>query len=169
MSGFYGPTGPIVPTDHRTVIRRFWTLAPHLVEAIALPVAFVAPLFDKEACIVVGSALALIVYDIPVSKERPVILVESRHLVECQVMRQHGRCICGIVWTAPQIDDLQAGDGFLQSHSACRDLGLIEPSRRPTRKLQPRCSPPNWYTRVLQSRERSYRRLCNTPHRLPLG
>src|ERR1035441_10522024 len=72
VARFYRPTGPIVPAHGRAVISRFRPLASHLVKTVALPVAFVAPLLYKAPRIVVGAALALVVDNVAVSKERRV-------------------------------------------------------------------------------------------------
>src|ERR1017187_1466920 len=120
VARFYGPTGPIVPTDGWAVIGRFRPLASHLVKTVALAVAQVAPLLYKTPGIVMGAALALVVDNVAVSEQRAVKLIERGHLVERQIVDQDRRCVGRIVRAATQIDDLQAGDGLLQSHGARR-------------------------------------------------
>jgi hypothetical protein len=93
---------------------------PILVEAITLLVTLVAPFLHEAARIVVRTALASIVNDVAVSEQRPVVLVEGRHLVEGQVMRQPCRGIGRIVRAAAQIDDFESGDSLLQPHGAGR-------------------------------------------------
>ena len=62
------PTRSIIPADGRTVISGFRTFAAHLIEAIALSVAFVSPLLNKTARIIVSSPLALVMNDVAVSE-----------------------------------------------------------------------------------------------------
>ena len=84
-------------------------------------------------------SLALVVNDIAVSEQRPVVLVEGGKFVERQIVDQDCGGIGWIVRAATQIDDLHAGDGLLQSYGAQSDLGSIEPSLHPKRKRRPRC------------------------------
>src|SRR6516225_3759809 len=108
MSGFYRPTGLIVPAHVGAVEGGLRAFAAHLVEAPAFAVSFVSPLLDVPAGVVVSAALALIVNDPAVSKQGTVILVRSRKLTKSKIVHQHSDRIRRILWAARHINDVDS-------------------------------------------------------------
>src|SRR6266496_48121 len=82
MPRFHRPACPPIPPDCWTVVSRVRTFAAHFVKTPTLAAAFVSPFLDKPTRIVVRSTLALVVNNLAVGKQRAVVLVERRHLVE---------------------------------------------------------------------------------------
>src|SRR5271157_2543208 len=64
-----GPVRAIVPLNARAVIVGRGPFAAHLVEAPALPVTFIPPLFNKLAGVVVRAARTIIVNAVAVGKQ----------------------------------------------------------------------------------------------------
>src|SRR5215831_13524090 len=64
------PIGAFVPLDHRTILRCRRAFAPHLVEAMALAVRFVAPRFHILSGVEMRAPLAIVVDGLAVSEER---------------------------------------------------------------------------------------------------
>ena len=78
MPGLDRPAGRVVVADRGAVVIRLRTLAAHLEKAPALAMAFVAPGLHIAAGIVVGAALALVVDQLPVGKQRAVVCRPAR-------------------------------------------------------------------------------------------
>src|SRR5579864_3940990 len=112
------PTGCVIEAHRRAVERCLRTFAPHLVEAPAAPVSLVAPLLHVATSVKMSTALALIMDDPSIRKERPIVLIDCRQLAEGQVMHQHSRCIHRILWASAQVDDFGLGHSFRNAHCA---------------------------------------------------
>src|SRR5271165_3289877 len=118
MAGLDRPACAIVPPHSRTVIGCFRTLAAHFVETPPFAVSLVAPGLHVAARIVVGAPLALVMNNLPIGKERPVVRIERRHLAKCEVVDKHRGCIGGVVRAAGEVYDFDAGNRLMQPHSS---------------------------------------------------
>ena len=81
---------------------------------------FIAPLLHKTAGVVVGAALALVVNDVSIGEERPVLRIQRRHFSKGEIVHKHGGSVRRIVGTSGKIDYLQARHGFAQAQRAGR-------------------------------------------------
>ena len=99
-------------------------------------VALVSPLLDEEPRVEVRAPLALVVDQIAVREERPVVLIERRHLVEGQVVHEHRDGVRGVVRTATEVDHLCSRNDIL--HSAALGRAVSDessvPRTRPNRE-----------------------------------
>ena len=75
--------------------------------------ALVAPLLHEEAGVEVGAPLALVVDEVAVGEQGPVVGVEGRDVAEGQVVHEHRDRVGGVVRAAAEVDDLRVGhDGL---------------------------------------------------------
>jgi len=68
--------------------------------------AFIAPLLRVTPGVVMGAALALVVDDPPISKQRAVILIDRRQFAKREIVHQHGRRVDRILRAPAQVNDL---------------------------------------------------------------
>jgi hypothetical protein len=80
--------------------------------------ALIVPGLNKAAGIVVRAALALIVNQCAIGKERAVVLVQGGKFAKRQVVNNHGSGVFRIVRAAAQVHDFDSRHRFLNSHSS---------------------------------------------------
>src|SRR5450755_341830 len=119
-AGLHRPAGPVVPAHVRTVVSSDRALAAHLVQAITLAVALIAPRLDEQPRVEVRAPLALVVDQVPVGEQRPVVLIERGHLVERQIMHEHGDRVHRVVRAPAEVHDRGAGHHVLHALPAGR-------------------------------------------------
>src|SRR5581483_4293877 len=120
MSSLHGPTGAVVPAHRGTVEGRLGTFASHFVKTPALAVSFVAPLLHEAPGVVVSAALALVVDDPSIGKQRPVVLIGGWQGAEGEIVHQHRCCVYRVLWAAAEIDHVGRGHGFFDPNGARR-------------------------------------------------
>ena len=166
MPGLHRPACPVVPAHGRAVVGRLRALAAHLVEAPALAVAFVAPVLHVAAGVVMGPALALVVNELSVGEERPVVLVQRRQFAERQVVHQHRGRVRGIVRAAAQVHHRHRARP-LRGRQRRWDSAAPPPDRRPRRTPPRRWWPSPPRTQRARCRGPSARQSCSKRHRPP--
>ena len=85
------------------------------------------------------SPLALIVNELPVGKQRAIVLVERRHFVKGQIMDKDSGGVGHVVRTAAKIDRLSIPARPPVIRLRRSDLDSIERDRHPRRKLRQQC------------------------------
>src|SRR6516164_10571229 len=80
------PIGTFVPLHHRTVLRGRRSFAAHLVEAMALPVRFVAPRFHILPGVKMSAPFAIVVNGLTISEQRASEPVERRPALQGHVI-----------------------------------------------------------------------------------
>ena len=118
------PVGAFVPPHVRAVLERHRPLAPHLVEAVAGAMAFVAPRLDVLPGVVVRAALAVVVDRLAVRKEGSAEVVERRPPLEREVVDQQRRQVLDVGRARRQVDQVpDAGDGVGDAKGTSRVRG----------------------------------------------
>src|SRR5579875_521861 len=82
----YRPTRSAIPANGGAVVRGVRPLAAHLVKTPSFTAALVSPFLHEFSSVVVGTAFALVVDDLPIGEKRSIVPVEWSHFVERQVM-----------------------------------------------------------------------------------
>lgn len=121
-AGLDGPARPAVEAHVRAVHGGGRAFAAHLVEAVALAVPLVAPLFDELPGVEVRPPLTLVVDQVPVREQRPAVLVERRHLPEGEEVDEDGDGVRRVVRAAAEVDDLGSRHHVLHALAAGRPV-----------------------------------------------